>query len=294
MLRRRDAIPALLFAAFLASVDRAEAQIVIPNHMHDALSFEMHSVRDEVTVYVGDAPELLRLEARPLGVPPRVDFHAGRKATLRVRDLTLFDEIPEPDPVYLDGDEYFDDPNAPVPEAQRWEVRLSPSGPTRFLLYTEEGKGTFDLTDLPVEEMHIVGDSAEVRVDFSRPNLVDLRRCQITVTGGSLEFRDLLHAKPKSITVQCIRSECDIQVTGKRFTGEVELYVEGAAKKVEMTLSRKVGVRVEGPATLVARFDAKHMRRQGKSLTSEGYSENPCKVLVHVSESIRKLDVRWD
>jgi hypothetical protein len=294
MLRRRDAIPVILLAAFLSCVDRVEAQIVIPNHMHDALSFEMHSVRDEVTFYVGDAPELLRLEARPLGVPPRVDFHAGRKARLRVRDLTLFDEIPERDPVYLDGEEYLDDPNAPVPEAQRWEVRLSPSGPTRFLLYTEEGKGVFDLTDLPVEELHIVGDSSEVRVEFSRPNLIDLTRCQITVTGGSLEFRDLLNAKPKSITVQCIRSECDIQVTGKRFTGETELYVEGAAKKVEMTLSRKVGLRVEGPAALVARFDAKHMSRQGTSLTSDGYAENPCKVLVHVSERIRKLDIRWD
>ena len=138
--RRRppSRVPRSAFSAFLGLLlvsGTAAAQVLIPNQHHRRLTFELHSIRDEITFYIGEPSEFLRLDTRPLGIPPRVDFTpAAQSATLRVRDVALFDTPPAIDEAYIDGELEFEETEESVPNKQEWIIKLFPSGPTEFLL----------------------------------------------------------------------------------------------------------------------------------------------------------------
>jgi hypothetical protein len=258
-----------------------------------SLTVELHSVRDDVLLYLGDPQELLRLEVRPRGVPPRVDLGPGLHPTLRIRDLTLFEGPASPETVYLDGEEIAEEPAEPVPDSQEWELRVAPAAVTRFLFTCQAGSATFDLSGMPVAELHARGDSTRLRVEFDRPNLVPLERCQLRAAGGRLELLGGLDARPRRLTIQCLDADGDIQITGKPFDGEAEIYFEGQPKSLRVAVSRAVGLRVEGPAGTLARFDAPHVERRGPALYSRGYDAATCKVLMHFVDQVPRLEVRW-
>ncbi len=292
-------------AAFLACgwcmTQEVAAQVtVVGSRVHvvgeglEALNFELHAVNDEVLLYAGGPAELLLLDVRPRGVPPRVDLRAGPRATLRVRDLSLYDGPPGEHEVYIDGERYEEETTQPIPDSQSWEAVLTALVPTDFYLDIENGEGTFDLTDMHVRNLHILAHLAPIQVEFSRPNIGVLERFQLALEGGRVEFRDFLNARPRSVTVQTKESECDIQITGKPFEGEAEIYFTGNPKRMRFEVSRKIGVRIEGPATTVAKFDHKHMERRGLALYSKGYDTQKCRVLLHFGSPVEDLEVDWD
>lgn len=270
------------------------AQIVIPNQQHEWLTFELHSVRDDVVLYIGDPQDFFRMYWSG-ALPPRLDFtNPARVATIRIRDLSLFEEPPPLELTYIDGEEDYEEPRSRIPDAQSWDMRLSPAAPAKFVLVCEEGKGVFDFTDMEVREVYLYGDSTEVRVEFSRPNLVELERCKLTAEGGKLEFREVLNARPKSVTIQTARTECDIQITGEPFDGQAEIFFEGVPKSMRIVVSRNVGLRLDGPAATISRFDADHMERRGQSLFTMDYEAQRCRLRLHFAEHIPGMQVSWE
>src|SRR5262245_46211656 len=55
-----------LIAAFGCGLEAAplwaQGDVIVPNQMHKSLTFELHSVKDQVTLYEGDPQFLLRLD----------------------------------------------------------------------------------------------------------------------------------------------------------------------------------------------------------------------------------------
>ena len=273
------------------------AQTIIPNEMHKSLTFELHSVRDNVQLYPGDPQYLFRLELRPVGsLPPRIDFsNYAQVATLRVRDLTLFEATePLPGDEEEKGDEdLFVETEKRVPDSQGWNVRLMPAAPTEFVLQCEGGKGVFDFTDMQVQAVHLIADTSDVRIDFNRPNSMQLQRFKVTVTGGSLELHDFLNARPKLATLQLASSKCDVELTGKPFAGEGEIFFEGVPARMHLTVPHGIGLRLDGPASIITRFDAPNMRRVESSLATVDYDTQRCRLHLYFSQTIPKLQVDW-
>jgi hypothetical protein len=114
------------------------------------------------------------------------------------------------------------------------------------------------------------------------------------MVGGEMEFRNLLNARAESVTFQLPRTEARVEITGKEFDGLTEVWFEQTPRSLEVVVSKKVGLRVSGLATNVAHFARKGMRRDDMSLVTENYEEKKCRVHVHFSRPIPKLDVHWD
>ncbi len=260
----------------------------------ETLKFELHAVNDDVTLYAGGPRELLVLEVRPRSMPPRVDMTSGRNPTLRVRDLSLYDAQVTDDPLYLDDEYPEDTPVEQVPESQSWEAQLTALVPTDFFFDIEKGSGDLDLTDMHVRNLHILSHLAEIKLEFSRPNDGELERLQLNVDGGRLELLEFLNARPRSATIQMDETECDVQITGKPFEGSAEIYFTGVPDGMRFEVSRKIGVRIEGPPNTVARFDHDGMERRGLALYSTDYEGQSCKVLLHFAEDIHDIEVDWD
>ncbi len=89
-------------------------------------------------------------------------------------------------------------------------------------------------------------------------------------------------------------TECDVQITGKPFEGSAEIYFTGVPDGMRFEVSRKIGVRIEGPPNTVARFDHDGMERRGLALYSTNYEGQSCKVLLHFAEDIHDIEVDWD
>ncbi len=271
----------------------ARANFTLPYQTLQSLRVELHSLRDAVTLYLGTPQQLLEVRTHPEGVYPYIMLGVGMDPTLRIRDLALLETPPPPDS--LSADEFLPaEPRVSTPRAEKWELMFSPPAPTQFLLRCEGGSGAFDFTDMPVTEVQLIGVDAKLRVEFRRVNRVPLERCRLVADGGELELHQILNARPKVVTVQAPRAECRIELTGKPFDGTVEVYFEGAGAEVELTVSRAIGLHVEGPAALVVRFAADHMQRQAMGLVSRGYDEALCKLRLHFADGAKSLEVTWD
>jgi hypothetical protein len=273
----------------------SEAKVLIPDQQHDKMTVELHSIGDDVLFYIGDPQAFLALRARPGSIPPYVRFtNSGRVVMLRILDQTLFENLNPAEQEYLDGDAEDERPSESVPEKQSWEIRLSPASPGTFVLHVEDGKGVFDFTDLEVKDVYLQGDSSRIEVQFERPNIIPLERMKITMNGGELDFTGVLNARAKSVTLQIPRTKCRVELRGKPFDGTSEIFFEETPRSLEITVSRKVGVRISGLVENVVRFNHKDMRRDGNSLVSANYADNKCKVQLHFTQPIPNLEVDWD
>jgi hypothetical protein len=291
----RSLAPAFVAAGLgVAAPATAQNMLIVPIQAHNSLTFELHSVKDDVQLYQGDSQNLLKLELRPYhNFPPQVEFTNPRlEGTLRVIDLSLLEKPPEP--ADSTDDEFADDesPQRP-PDHQQWVLQLAPAAPTDFVMQCDGGKGNFDFTDLPVRTVHLLADSAAVEVKFDRPNGQVVERFKLTVRAGSLVFRDILNARLKLATLQVDDSRCELEFTGKPDPGLSEVFVEGTPKSLEVSLSRRIGVHVEGTVATVLLFDREGMVRQGLGLETAGFETQPAQLRLHFSRTIPKLEVRW-
>lgn len=272
----------------------AFAQYVLPTQSLLSLRVELHSLRDQVTLYQGDPQYFLEVQTHPEGVYPNIQLSPGLRATLRIRDRALL-EVPAPfDSSLVAEGLYPAEPTISIPEAERWEIKIYPPVATDYLLRCERGSGLFDFTDLPVKELQVIGVDAKLQVEFRRANRVPLERCRLIADGGSLKLVEFLNARPQVVSLQVPGAQCEVEITGKRFEGLGEMYFEGSPEELQLTISRDVGLRVEGAASVLERFAAKHMKRRGDVLESEGFADQSCRISLNFAETAAKLKVSWD
>ena len=289
MSTRALSIAAIATFLMLASASQVTAQISIPTKAHETLSVEIESLRDNITLFRGDPQQLLHMNVRPDRFRPRVEYTSQAAAILRIRDLYVFDH---PQYASMTAAERDKEEDGPVPE--EWEIRLSPAGPTDFALQCERGEGTFDFTDLEVRNVVIRGEGTKVDVEFSSQNSIELESFAARVPGGAFQFHHMINARAKEIKLFVPDSACLFEVTGKEFAGESTINFDGVPSLMHLLVSRKVGVRVTGPAATTARFEAPHMTRSGEDLVSQGYETAKCRIRLTFGAEIPKLDVKWD
>lgn len=284
-------LPIAVIAALLtfASASRGFAQISLPSKAHETLSFEIVSLRDNITLYQGDPQQLLHMNVRPDRFRPRVEYTSQAAAILRIRDLYIFDH---PDYASMTPAERDEEEHGPFPE--EWEIRLYPSGPTSFAMQCERGEAALDFTDFEVQRVDLRADETKVDVEFNGQNSILLESFAAHVPAGSLRFHHVLHARAKEITLSVPNSVCLFEITGEPFDGESAVSFQGVPSKLELLVSRKVGVRVTGPAATTAHFEAPHMARDGEDLVSQGYESAKCRIRLTFFEAIPELVVDWD
>jgi hypothetical protein len=278
---------------------RGQADLLIPNQMHTSLVFELHSVKDEIELYEGDPQYLFRLDLHPLhSMPPKIDFsNTNQAAVLRVRDLWLFEgaQLAQDDPEA----EAETDPDLPRPEksrgpvAQGWTIQLSPASPTDFVLRCDGAKGVFDFTDLPVHSVHLLADTTRIQVDFKRPNPVRLERFKLTVREGRASLHGFLNARAKSATLTVDGSKFELELTGEPPADEFEVFVEGSPQEMHVVVARDAGLHVEGPASVVARFDHEGIVRRDQALENEDWASRDRRVRLYFSRPVPDLEVSW-
>jgi len=289
-------LPFALFAACMATVlgSGTARPIEIPNQVLQSFTFDLHSVDDDVDLYAGDPQSLFRMYLRPQAtLPPNIEFsNSGQAGLLRVRDLSLFEEPPLPDSEFAAEDDLaIEEPKRHV--AQDWRLELMPSTPASMVLHCERGKARYDFTGIDVREVYLLADTAHVRVDFERPNRVVLDRCKITSNDGSLRLRRFLNARARSTTLSVSEVRCELELTGEPFPGLVEVFVEGVAEDMKLTLRRDVALEVQGPAANVVRFDRDDFVRTGTGLQSPHFVDQPCRLSLHFTHVIPRLKVEW-
>jgi hypothetical protein len=278
-----------LFALSTVVVPGAQAQIVLPSQQHETLEVNLFSLNDEVTLYMGDPQELLHMRYRPDDVEPRVEYASQARAVLRILDSYLFEESPlGPSTMPEEGRK------KDQPDRQTWEVRISPAGPTQFSLRVEGGKGTFDFTDFQVQQVDIQGEGSRFDVAFERSNPIVLESFRAHARRGSFAFHDLLNARAKEVVLFLPGSACRVEIQGDEFEGESAVLLQGPPESTRLVISRKVGLRVKGPAATIARFQSKHMTQSGEEWVSRNYDEARCRVQLTIAEEFPALEVRWD
>jgi len=282
---------AWLAPALIAGVGHAYD---IPNQVMQSFTFELHSVDDDIDLYIGNPQSLFLMYVRPqASLLPHLEFsNTAQVGLLRVRDLSLFEEPPMPDDLSEEEAELWEEPEARV-VAQEWRMELTPSAPALVVLRCVHGKARYDFTGIDVREAYLLADTAQVRVDFDRPNRVVLERFKVTSNSGSLRVRRFLNSRARSTSIAVPNARCELELTGETTPGYFEIFVEGVPEKLKLTLLRHMALHVEGPSPNVLRFDRKDLERVGTGLQSPGYAASPCRISLHFSHAIPKLEIEW-
>ena len=292
----RVVVMACALTLFAAS-QRAGAQALVPHQLHRSATIELHSVHDNVQLYEGDPQLLLRLDVRPQRSQlPRIDFsNTNQVLLLRIHDLDVFE------PAVLDSARMAENFELGIEEdlderrtvIQDWKVELAPSGPTDFFLRCEGGNNLLDFTDLPVQSVYLIADSATVRVDFNRPNQTPLTRFRLTGRASRVDIRGFGNARSRSTTLQIDASQCELDLSGKLGDGAFEVFVEGVPEQMRVTLPRRIGLRIDGPAATIGQFDRDGMVISGTALEDGDYAQRPTRLALYFSRPVPKLEVRW-
>jgi hypothetical protein len=297
LLHVRRIVALAAFACLAARPQVAGAQAVVPHQMHRTATFELHSILDDVQLYEGDPQFLFRIDVRPENsLLPKIDFSNNNQVVvLRVHDLAAFE------PAVLDSARLADNLALGIEEdvtprsavSQGWKIELAPAAPTDFILRCEGGKSVFDFTDLPVEAVHLLADTAVVRVEFNRPNPAVLERFKLTARVCKVDIRGFANSRSRSTTLQLFESNCEVDLGGKLVPGDTEIFFEGAPTQLRVVIPRRAGVRVEGPAATVGQFDRDGMAVVGNGLQDGDFGTRPSRLHLYFSQPVSKLDVRW-
>lgn len=272
----------LVLCGAVFHVTMAQATVIL-TQPHETLEIELHSIRDKVTLYMGDPQELLRLDCRPKHVNPRVQYAHQARAKLTIEDPSLFERAP------VEGRE-SDRQSA----EQTWEARLYPSGPTTFRLTLEAGEGVLDFTDFDTAEVRITAPETRLDVEFGRPNPSQMEVFAATLQNGSIEFRKMLNARAKTMAFDADGARCRFAITGKEYEGRLQILLEGKAVELELRVSKKVGLRIEGPAEALKPFASHDLVAEGEGLVSKNYAKAKCKILLNVAQAAGKTRLDWD
>ena len=100
-----------------------------------------------------------------------------------------------------------------------------------------------------------------------------------------------LRARSTSIAVPDAR--CELDLTGETTPGLYDVFVEGVPEKLKLTLLRHMALHVDGPSPNVLRFDRDDFERVGTGLQSPGFADSPCRMSLHFSGAIPKLEIEW-
>jgi hypothetical protein len=114
------------------------------------------------------------------------------------------------------------------------------------------------------------------------------------VIAGSLEFQHMINARAKEISLDLPDADCRLEITGKEFEGESAINVLGTPANMQLLVSRKVGIKVTGPAATIANFEDSHMSHTGEEWVSQGYAEAKCRIHLTFGSEIPKLGVEWE
>src|SRR5262245_23630022 len=275
--------------ATLATASCVKAQISLPVKTYEHLKVELQSLRDDITLYQGDPQHLLLMDVNPDRFRPRIDYYNQANATLRIRDRYAVDH---PDFGSTTPEDRDREANPPLQE--EWEIRLSPVAPTQFALECERGKSTFDFSHIQVQRVEMRANESKVDVEFSDQNPGELERFAARVIAGSLQFHHMINARAKEIAFDLPDTECHFEITGKEFEGESKITCLGVPKEMQLLVSRKVGLRVTGPAATIAHFEAPHMSRDGADWVSKDYANAKCRIQLSFGAEIPKVDVQWE
>ena len=285
---RAISFAAMVMLAALATASRVTAQISLPVKSYETLSVEVQSLRDNITLFRGDPQYLLHMEVRPNRFKPRLDYLDQSDATLKIRDLYAVDH-----PDFRSQTPAERDKAGDPPLAEEWEIRLSPVAPTNFALQFERGECTLDFTDFEVRRVEMRADETKVKVEFGGQNPIELERFAARVIAGSLQFQKMINARAKEISLDLPNTQCQLEIMGKEFAGETAINLLGEPATMQLLVSRKVGLRVTGPAATIAAFKAAHMSQTGEEWMSQGYAEAKCRVHLTFGSEIPKLAVAW-
>jgi hypothetical protein len=280
-----------LVTAALLVLPAASRAYDIPNQALKSLTFELHSVDDDIDLYIGNPQSLFLMYVRPQGsLRPHLDFsNTAQIGVLRLRDLSLFEEPPLPE-------EELEDPIEEPQKrevAQEWRMELAPSAPASMVLRCQHGKARYDLTGMDVSEVYLQADTAQVRVDFDRPNRIVLDRFKVTASGGTFQLRRFLNARARRTTLSFSEGACELEFTGEPGPGASEVFIEGVAEELKISLRRDLALSVDGPSQCVLRFDRDDLIRAGTALQTPDFAAQASRISLHFSQPIPRLEVEW-
>jgi hypothetical protein len=273
----------------VAAASRATAQIALPVKSYETLSVQVQSLRDNVTLFRGDPQHLLLMEVRPNRFRPQVDYFDQADATLKIRDLYAVDH-----PDFMSQSPADRDKAGDPPLSETWEIRLSPVGPTSFALQLERGESTLDFSDFEVRRVEMRADESKLNIEFKSQNPIPLDRFAARVISGSIRFEHVLNARAKEISLDLPDTDCHFELTGKEFDGETSINLLGVPSKMQLLVSRKVALRVTGPAATLDHFVSSHLSRAGLELVSQGYDDAKCRIHLTFGSEVPNLGVDWE
>lgn len=169
-------------------------------------------------------------------------------------------------------------------------VALSREVPMHLDVGAGAAEARLDLGDMSVRTLRLETGASDSKLTFDRPNRVSMDRLEVRAGAANIELSGLANSRAREIQVTSGVGNVELSFDGAP-TSDVEIAAEMALGRVEVTVPRDVGVRVE-LSRFLAGFDHFGLERRGNAYYSENWEQATRRVTMRVRTVFGGVTIR--
>ncbi len=149
----------------------------------------------------------------------------------------------------------------------RWNVKLSDQIPLEMNLTAEASDVNMKLGDMSIPEMDAALKASAFRLDFDRPNRMEMERLKLDIKAGSADLYGMGNSRSKRLDIDADASKLYIDLSGQNETDST-LKIGANASAIKLKLPENAGVSI-----IIDRFDISTVRVENDQLLSRNEKE---------------------
>lgn len=169
-------------------------------------------------------------------------------------------------------------------------VALSREVPMHLDVGVGAAEARLDLGDMSVRTLKVETGASDSKLRFDRPNRVAMDLLEVSAGAANIELAGLANARAREVRIASGVGNVELSFDGP-LTTDVDIAAEMALGRVEVTVPRDVGVRVE-LSRFLAGFDHFGLERRGNAYYSDNWEQAPRRITMRVRTVFGGVAVR--
>ena len=173
----------------------------------------------------------------------------------------------------------------------RLDLALGPDVPLDLDLKFAAGESNIELGGLQVERAQFATGAAKGRIAISRPTVGPCSDLELQVGAARMDVVGIGNLSPEQMRVQGGVGDLNLDFSGA-WRNDVNAKIDMGLGSLRLDVPRGVGLRVQ-KTSMLARFEAPEMTRQGDVWVSSGYESARQHLNIAIDAAFGAIRVKW-
>ena len=153
-------------------------------------------------------------------------------------------------------------------------------------------QGNLDLGGLKLSDCDITTAVSQVKIDFSEPNLIEMKYMDIECGVGKFRLENLGNANFSTLNFDAGVGSYELDFSG-RLHRNADVDLEIGMGKLVVYLPRNIGVRMRVDKSFLCSFDIDDVYKQDDTYTNDNWGKVAANLDMRIDAGVAKVRVEW-